>query len=286
MNKSFFLILTIVILSEQSYAQKGFYIKPYLESKTEISYYYGKTPYNNNPYFNYENKKITFPNNRLSPINMGLLVGYTFKNKVAIETGIGQEINASGYKLNFHYQLDSNSYGSRQPQLSAGTAGIKIPLLIIVPLFKFDSVRNYNSNHFSWKLNLKFGINFYKQPKGEPFKPLIIGGADSIIVAPNTRLDYRDELYTINDKSILYQIGLESEFNFKRLKGLCLSFYYLYGRKDLSTISVRVTVNQQINYYYNTYGRGSGFCLQLTKKISMNPNAYKRYQRDEYYKKK
>jgi|GEM_PF-6650928 len=275
MNKSFFLSLALVILAGQSFAQKGFYIKPYLESKTEISYYYKKTPYNNSPYFNYENKKIIYPYH-LSPINIGLLVGYAFKNGMSLETGLGQETNASGYKLNFHYQLDSNSFGDIQSQLSSGTAGIKIPLLITVPLLKFDSVRIYNSNYFSWKLKLKFGINFFKQPKGYPFKPLITGGQDSIMVAPNTRLDYRDELYSINDKSILYQIGLESEFNFKKLKGLCLSFYYLYGHNDLSTISVRITINQKINYYYNTYGRGSGFCLQLTKKISMDSNDYKR----------
>lgn len=284
MNKLKTLILCIVILSGQIFAQKGFYIKPYLETKADMSYYYGKTPYNNNPYFKFGVQKIIYPSN-LSPMNIGLLVGYTFNSGIAIETGIGEEINTSGYTLDYHYlSFDSLSFYHGQPGVSEGTSGHKIPILLTLPLFKFDSVRIYNSkNYFSWRLKLKLGINFYRQFVGG-WDPLITDEVDSIIVAPHTRLDYSDALYTERAKSVLYQIGLESELNFKRVRGLYLSFYYLYGRRALSTISVRVTINQQTSYYYNTYGTGSGFCLQLSKRISLNPKDYRRHKKKQLLK--
>jgi hypothetical protein len=278
------LLAFLVLLFGQIFAQKGVYLKPFIETTAAITYTYETKPYNNTPYFKYETQKIVWPH-RLSPLTLGILVGYTFNNTISIETGIAQSGNASGFRLSYNSIVnDSLTFASGQQGGSAGTAGIKIPLLVTLPLFKFDSVRLYNSKPFGWGMRLKFGINFYKQPKGDVFLNMAGFGTDSIIIAPHTRLDVDGGLHTLNDKSILYQLGLETEFNFKRLKGLCLNLYYLYGRKDLSVINLHVTVNQQINYVFNTYGRGSGFCLQLSKKIAMKPKKQKQQKGVDYYK--
>ncbi len=274
----------LILLFGQIFAQKGVYLKPYAELRASTTYYSESSPYNNSPYFKFETQKIIWPKNT-SALDLGLLIGYTFNNTISIESGIAQSGNASGYKLSYNLlRSDSITFYSGQVSYSGGISGIKIPLLITLPLFKYDSVRMHNSKSFAWSMRLKLGVNYYKQPKGNIFVNLGGIGKDSIISAPHTRLNYQGELFTQNEKTILYQMGIETEFNFRRVKGLCLNFYYLYGRKSLSGTSLTITINQQISYLFNTYARGSGFCLQLSKKITMKPKKQKQQKDIDYYK--
>jgi hypothetical protein len=256
----------IISLSGQLFAQRGVYLSPYFETSAGISHYDGRKPFSSSPYFQFENKKISYP----WGISPGILIGYSFnKNRSSIEIGLGDAESLSGYKLHLNSGNDSMHFVNSLITSYGGTAGYKIPILFSTQLYRSDSIRIYNSRPFSFKLSIKVGINLYRQPmnNNDLFKPLISSGMDSILVAPNTLIDYEEKVFVRGDKSTLYQLGFVSEFNFRKIKGLCISFYYLYGRRDLSLMNVRVTVNKQINYYYNFYGRGSAFCFQISKKI-------------------
>jgi hypothetical protein len=282
--KAYTTLLIFLFFSVQSFAQKGVYLKPYAELRASTTYYYESSPYNNTPYFKFETQKIILPKNT-SALDVGLLIGYTFNNTISIESGIAQSGNASGYKLSYNLLgSDSSTFYSGQVLYSGGTAGIKIPLLVTLPLLKYDSVRLYNLKPFAWSMRLKLGFNFYKQPKGNVFIDLGGIAKDSIITATHTRMDIEGLLFTHNNKTILYQLGLETEFNFKRVKGVGLNFYYLYGRKSLSGTIVTITIDQQIGYLFRTLARGSGFCLQLSKKIAMKPKKQKQQKDVDYYK--
>lgn len=251
-----------------------FYIKPYLEYKASFSSSYRDYQHvNNNPYYKIKSERlfVPIPFNRLRSDDMGrygLSVGYAFSNdKFAIESGVGYDGITLSYGRIYFLRYDTLQHTTYTSYFGGrnGAAGLKIPLLFSMQLLKWDTLRLYNSRRsFKIKLNLKFGVNFFRGFNNTP-----LGSKDSgILVAPNTYISVYETTQRNFNNSRLWQIGFDCDLVFKKLKGFTLSFYYLKGSNYMLTTKIDVNVTGYDTYTYLVHSSGSGFYLQLSKKIN------------------
>ncbi len=173
----------------------------------------------------------------------------------------------SGYNI-FFRNKQFDYYTDNYVSSKFGTTGIKIPLLLSLKLLTTESM--LRPRKVKCSLNMVLGLSYFIQPKGSFSTVLTTMTYDSIDVAQGVLMSVTDATFSLNNKSTLYTAGLSSEISYKSHKIANLSFYYQYGRMDLSSQAIDININNQTKYHYNVYSRGSAFVLQLSRNIYWN----------------
>jgi hypothetical protein len=158
MFKSKFIIICLVIyFGLPLAAQNKFYIKPLVETKASSTTYFMREskPINNTGYYFFEKKKLVMPNG-LSPLYLGVSIGYHINKKMSIETGIAQDGASSGF--NFYFKSGYNSvFIDGIGNSIDGTAGVKVPLFFQYNIISADSCKK--NRKLLCLLNLLLGIS-------------------------------------------------------------------------------------------------------------------------------
>ncbi len=264
-------IFVSIYFGQISLAQNKYYLKPTLEIKASSSGYfdYQVKPINNSGYYSFEKRKVVLPHG-ISPLLLGLRLGYHFNSKLSLELGIAQDEAVSGF--NFYFKRgNEGSFSNNSGNESGGTSGRKISLMLNCNLINFDTTRK----KINCTLDFLIGVSQYAQPKG-PTHPLIRSGQDSVLIAPNTYMTYTVDTWSMNQWALLYTIGVSSDIRYKKRNICTVSLYYQYGRYHgrgsaiLSAQLINILIEkpgEQIKYNEYVYSRASGFLFQISRKI-------------------
>ena len=280
MRSLFFFLFTFAFLDSVS-SQNRFYLRPTIEVKAFISKG-GQKPIIPSPYYEYQVERIGL----LGGLEIGLLAGYKFnKGRTSIETGLKGENSESGWILSFlRYQGGTNSKFFSYTtgiKVAGGSAGRKIPVLFSTQLKRWD-VHIYKPTAFSVNCNLLVGINFYHQYTDSSS---LSNFSDTSMVAPTTILYAESSTYTVHSRSVLCQAGFSFELLKKQKEWFMLTLYYMHGFRNLSVEKLDVTltdINTKVveRYHHDSYGRGSGILLEISKKIFI-PKTKKQRQMEQ-----
>ncbi len=270
------LFLFISLTFGQVFAQKSFFIRPIIESKTSFgSSSWHKTSFMNMPYFGdapfvLQSKDLIWQNN-LSPIHIGLGFGYNFPNeKISVECDFSQDGTQSGYQL-FSNKYDPEfGYGAGILGSHAGISFTRITLQFMAQCF--ETKKQMFTIHFFG------GISYGMTGGGDPLKNLI-PEQTTMQIEPNTYLEVNSGLYSLNERAFFWQLGIAGEVN--RMKEgkakvelFTFSIYYIHGKRPLSVKPVTINVIENNNligsYNYNSYGNGSGINFQVSRKLQFN----------------
>ena len=280
--RSLFLFLSITICLGVANSQNRFYLRPTVEVKAFISNA-GQKPTISSPYYEYQIQHIGL----LGGLEIGLMAGYKFnKGRMRIETGIKGENSQSGFKLGYLDYGVSPYWGAvsypKHPGVAGGSAGRKIPVLFSTQLKHWD-VHIYKPTAFSVNCNLLIGINFYHQY----IDTSSFGGynVSNTMLTSTIHIYAYENTYTVYSRSVLYQAGFSFELLKKQKEWFMLTLYYMHGFRNLSVVKLDVTltdINTKIveRYHHDSYGRGSGILLEISKKIFI-PKTKKQRQMEQ-----
>ena len=261
--KTFCLSLLIIILSANTYSQKGFYLHPIIENKFHI-----------NPGHSYDVTTLQGYTIHVSPLNfynyfkgfdIGIHIGYRTKN-FFFETGWSSDQANAGARITAAGSLVDSIHFINEITTSMGIVYNKYPFRIGIKLFGRDSITIGRS--VRWQGFLYGGIDFLRRPGSGVVQG---DGYDFII---NSKQEYvRFETISENTnetRSVLNTMGfILKAYNKKGRNILSLGLHFSRGHNHiLAYNSMKFTNYDGIIYYgLGLVSKGSGLYITFSKDI-------------------
>lgn len=289
------LIYLSILIHFGALPQNGLYLKPSIESKFYRSFLSGGGEIYQNEHF-----KASYTNWGLDEnVFFGLGIGYNFKNDLnGIEIYLAQDrinvnsINVSRYQytppsIDGVELSGSHSYGLVNQSGTGFIEAVRFDLL-----FQHQLNKLYNSSlilgmggRFLTPLSgslVSTDPTFISLPSGDSYIDAETGmiHVSSSYLSPDTKLGVQ-EVYIngLRRFNTHLQLGTKWDLHYANKRLFSLSIFYIQGINSFIQSHQIKTIeftNQQIDerYYYNSYSRGSGFYLQLSRDIYVKKKSH------------
>lgn len=275
-----------MLILEQSYAQGSLYLRPKFEVRTNMTSTFAqdipKVSLFNFNYTNYmlPNQYMVVRSPRMSlynGLNIGLNIGWKFKNGNALEIGWNQDATGSEF-LSYGWSDQSNIPG----RISFGRNLFKsfvfserFELNYIKKLIDFETgkrmhVKNVN---FHFGTGFKFTSSALRKKEPLPTNPVIYTAGGTKYGTIETRLSHI--VTAMNRVSPFFTLGISTNVTYgkKHIANIMLS--YTQGMKFLESTYHYMDVYDDGSfvgtYLYKTYSRGSGLQLQISRNFNLYP---------------
>lgn len=284
MKKVIFVLF--IIFGQASLAQKfnGFYIEPLINVKTTVFTKKELPATLITPYFEIK------PQNLITPIglNVGLNIGYKFKNNDIVQLGIFQDESLSGiiFTGNSYTSFGSNASYSQIRYTHFGGVTVKnINLLYKRNLLTYTFKKSRKENYFDLHFNI--GLTYFYKPNNGLENLTGIDGvsyysSDSSLVT----LQEGQWVFPLPFKySFKFNTGLEFTFGNKKSEWFTIGISYISNLSksnyyNFSSSSIVVKSNSDtFTYNYYVVSRGNGIYYQISKRIYPFKWGYSRQQR-------
>lgn len=253
------------MLAVQLNAQLTFYVKPIVDIKASVSSSkpFGFSDYAINPssYYFYDNKAIY-----LTPgFSFGFNLGLKSKNKkFTLELGFLDDATQSGHVVNL---ISTNNGVNYYDGSFTYTDGRRFQKFILQTTVKLKTFRNNSS------ISAVFGYS-YSYRKANQIGLISYNESNTYTVDYNATMTYKSGLVVYRLDNHFLNLGISSEIYSKTKYLFDISFFYDDGFDEMSSVYGDITINEnnaskKITYY--SVSCGSGFHLQLSRKLQVHP---------------
>lgn len=273
-------LFVLLIIPSVLIAQKGyFYVSPSVSIKNCFSHYYTSLGFKDvKSKFWYNTEDIQFQKLQpwqtpmLDALLVGVRLGYQFpKIKTSIEIGIENDNAGSGYNIGFK-AISSDTIHVRSNQAGSasysGRQTLLIPIVVNTNIWSlrgktiFGKTRNTGIN-----MDVMYGMGIMKLTYKNQFNPSFYS---SYITETNAyTLTDTSSRATLKPKLILL-FGLKIIPFYKNRDLFDISILYEHGFSAINTTFAKVEDLQNNLYFYNSYGRGSGLKISISKRINIS----------------
>ena len=294
MKKNIFCICILLAGSHASFSQISFYVKPTLDTKSFISSTYGSlgtTVFSfsddvaENPYFKVDNVMMFHHDN----YQIGLYLGANFGDgKHLLEVGWNQDATGSMMRTS-EMTYNKPAFPEDNPPVARYfDNGSSFASALFTQRFTIQHSFRINKNsEKNTRLYFNYGAGFIYNPSGSGWRRRNVQGGPSTlfesfgdsITGSWTYLDstitmplQRHIIRPVYGLTGFFSIGVMADFHSKKNKYLfSATLSYLQGFRVLESTTHEYFVNDNgalKSYSYETVSKGSGFYLQLSRRLT------------------
>lgn len=270
----------------QSYAQGSLYIRPKLEVRTYMGSTFSKNltkisianfDYTNyllpNPFMSVKSPKTSFHNG----LNLGVNVGWAFKNGHALELGWNQDATGSTF-LAYGWSDQSNVAATNFYGRNLFKSYVLSERIELNYIAQISGMKERKSLHLrNLKVNMGTGFKF---TSAAPKKKEALPESSEFYISGGTSLgpisvEMRHQVFATNRFSPFISLGFSSDINYGNKYIATLMLTYTQGLKTMEAshhyLDVYSNGSYTESYLYKTYSRGSGLQLQLSRRFQLYP---------------
>ncbi|PZE18193.1 hypothetical protein DNU06_06150 [Putridiphycobacter roseus] len=268
----------------QTFAQKNFYFRPKIENKVHNSL--SERPqtnsfFNNNYSVTYnsipygEVKSAVFSTSK--SITFGVNVGVNFKNDDLLEVGWTQDQSGTKIKLSTFGSAAAfpNDYGvNNTTSTTFNTINHRFELLYFkkIKTNRESTLLNIQNSYFVFGTGMKY-VPYTVNNGINPLSGFSLAGQAANY--DDISMYWNHEVYAIKKLSTFLTFGLSSDLNYNNKYLFSCAANYTVGFNVLQATRDKLTVYENgtllKTYHYETYSRGSGFQLQISRKFQFYP---------------
>lgn len=271
----FFKTFILLIFGQALLAQKldGFFFEPLANVKTTVFSKKELQPEITTPYF-----KIK-PQNFITPFgfNIGLNLGYKFKNNNIIQVGFFQDGSSSGVDFTGNIIVPPNNYPTYNGIIANKRGGVTVTNFNV--LFKkeiFHIITNKKEKEPYVAVYFNLGLTYFYKPNNG-LENLTGTNQTSFYSTDSAYVQYTKGIWVLPQRpinSFKINLGLEITFGKKNRELFNLGIYYISNLQKSSYFSfsssdVKVTDKHgNISVYtYYVKARGNGLYYQISKRF-------------------
>ncbi|MBK7129355.1 MAG: hypothetical protein IPM74_07415 [Crocinitomicaceae bacterium] len=285
--KTLVLMLSFTFLG-QVFAQGRFYFRPkfeartfmgstYMANKDKISIFnFDYTTFMpDNPYMDVKVKRQSFQN----VYTMGLNMGYIFPSDNRVEFGWNQDATGNQFIMaGLSDQGDSvanTNYFAQRSTFHSLVLGHRFEFNYY-QVFKQKAARNklhWSCPFLTFGLGFKFSPNAFKKKEPVPANyPYFLAGGGEI---GDEKYSWTHTVYAVNRFTPFFTFGFGCDLHYQEINLFSIQFTYTQGLELMEATDHYMSVYVQdvltSTYIYKTYSRGSGFQLQISRRIQFYP---------------
>jgi hypothetical protein len=282
--------ILIIMFVGQGFAQQTFYFRPKIENKIHqnLSEYPQINSFFNN---NYNTSYVPIPYGTVkAPVffttksfTLGLNIGVKFNNSDLLE--FGWNADQSGSKI-VHSNLGFNP---DYPDVYFPQNGTKFGINLANQRFELlyykrrktdrdENLLNLPNSYFVFGMGFKYMSNTVSPTNPHNGQTFTSGGGSY----DNIEMFWEHKVFGWNKYSGFCSFGFSSDLNFNTTYLFSWSLLYTVGFNILQSTQDKLDVYENDilvkTYNYETYSRGSGFQLQISRKLQVHP--WKKWKKD------
>lgn len=259
-----FLIYATLLVSQE------FYLKPFLESKINLTQKETTDRFQSNPIFKYKQDRL-IPGKYI--INSSaLLIGFQTRNKKSkFETGINYTQLSTGATVYYLQYIKGNQNGFPANYITPSTYHIRNDFsLFMFPInYIYSNHRNIINEEKSYRLYLSYqlGLSFThfisSKIYGDKLYSALYSANDTIYIRS---LAGSGGYYTRTIRSLVYAAGISLRIeNKKNIELFTLSVSYYYGSGSRLGTGVHIDLNTVRANEFRSLSNGTGFGISICR---------------------